>query len=224
MCRGFESLLRRRRCLQVGFSDPTGHAEFICARQCLALVGARETPRRDRPSGRDEPQEAGRAEAAGRVLNPHAPGSPRRVRGMRGAVHAPAHPGEDRRSWRRALCGHPSKHLGCVGVPPPFACARRKVDPFLRRGARASPHEHGRPGRVTRRPTRSRASQHARTRRAACSWSHWDQYPRQTGPHWDLEQASIRRNPRNGEGFRGGRYWARTSDLRLVEAALSQLS
>jgi hypothetical protein len=26
------------------------------------------------------------------------------------------------------------------------------------------------------------------------------------------------------EGSRGGRYWARTSDLRLVEAALSQLS
>jgi Arc/MetJ family transcription regulator len=25
-------------------------------------------------------------------------------------------------------------------------------------------------------------------------------------------------------GFQGGRYWARTSDLRLVEAALSQLS
>ena len=75
---GIESLLRRRRCLQVGFSDPTGRAEFICARQCLSLVGARATPRRDRPSGRDEPQEAGRAEAAGRVLNPHAPGSPRR--------------------------------------------------------------------------------------------------------------------------------------------------
>jgi hypothetical protein len=33
-----------------------------------------------------------------------------------------------------------------------------------------------------------------------------------------------RRNPRHGGGFRGGRYWARTSDLRLVEAALSQLS
>ena len=26
------------------------------------------------------------------------------------------------------------------------------------------------------------------------------------------------------QGFRSGRYWARTSDLRLVEAALSQLS
>jgi hypothetical protein len=26
------------------------------------------------------------------------------------------------------------------------------------------------------------------------------------------------------QGFRDGRYWARTSDLRLVEAALSQLS
>ena len=37
------------------------------------------------------------------------------------------------------------------------------------------------------------------------------------------EAPCKRRNPRN-RGFRHGRYWARTSDLRLVEAALSQLS
>jgi hypothetical protein len=38
------------------------------------------------------------------------------------------------------------------------------------------------------------------------------------------EPAVERRNPRKREGSGGGRYWARTSDLRLVEAALSQLS
>src|SRR6185312_8779343 len=32
------------------------------------------------------------------------------------------------------------------------------------------------------------------------------------------------RNPANPRGYCSGRYWARTSDLRLVEAALSQLS
>src|SRR3954451_17211318 len=32
------------------------------------------------------------------------------------------------------------------------------------------------------------------------------------------------RKPLGHGTFRGGRYWARTSDLRLVEAALSQLS
>ena len=36
--------------------------------------------------------------------------------------------------------------------------------------------------------------------------------------------AGQTRNPCKSLGFRDGRYWARTSDLRLVEAALSQLS
>ena len=55
---------------------------------------------------------------------------------MRGAVHAPTHPGEDRRSWRRALCGHPSKHLGCVGVPP-LRVRPSQSRPF------SAPTEHG---------------------------------------------------------------------------------
>jgi hypothetical protein len=36
--------------------------------------------------------------------------------------------------------------------------------------------------------------------------------------------APKRRNAREVRTLRDGRYWARTSDLRLVEAALSQLS
>jgi hypothetical protein len=44
------------------------------------------------------------------------------------------------------------------------------------------------------------------------------------GPYWDPRTDPQRRNPRKRGDFEGGRYWARTSDLRLVEAALSQLS
>jgi hypothetical protein len=36
--------------------------------------------------------------------------------------------------------------------------------------------------------------------------------------------AQIDENPRASGGFRGGRYWARTSDPQLVELVLSQLS
>jgi hypothetical protein len=39
----------------------------------------------------------------------------------------------------------------------------------------------------------------------------------QTGPERPANEARI-------HGLSNGRYWARTSDLRLVEAALSQLS
>ena len=39
-----------------------------------------------------------------------------RLRGMRGALHAPTHPGEDRLPWRRALCGRPNRHMDCAGV------------------------------------------------------------------------------------------------------------
>ena len=42
--------------------------------------------------------------------------------------------------------------------------------------------------------------------------------------YWHHEQPVERRKPRHGAVLRSGRYWARTSDLRLVEAALSQLS
>src|SRR5215210_1177225 len=44
---------------------------------------------------------------------------------MRGAVHVPTHPREDRHPWRRALCGHPTKHPACVGVPPSRARCRK---------------------------------------------------------------------------------------------------
>ena len=38
------------------------------------------------------------------------------------------------------------------------------------------------------------------------------------------DEPANSRSPANAGLLGGGRYWARTSDLRLVEAALSQLS
>ena len=46
---------------------------------------------------------------------------------------------------------------------------------------------------------------------------------RQQGPRGPL-CLSRNENPRASGGFRGGRYWARTSDPQLVELVLSQLS
>jgi hypothetical protein len=43
-------------------------------------------------------------------------------------------------------------------------------------------------------------------------------------PHWYPGAPLKRETPRKHGAKRDGRYWARTSDLRLVEAALSQLS
>jgi hypothetical protein len=54
-------------------------------------------------------------------------------------------------------------------------------------------------------------------RRASCG-------PPQTEPHWNLEGAPDAAKPHEMRLLTSGRYWARTSDLRLVEAALSQLS
>src|SRR5262249_52880933 len=45
-----------------------------------------------------------------------------------------------------------------------------------------------------------------------------------TAPTSAPPSLSESKNPRVHGGFHHGRYWARTSDLRLVEAALSQLS
>jgi hypothetical protein len=86
------------------------------ARQCLSPSLEREQ-RRDRPTARDEPQEASRAEAASRDLNPHASWSAR-VGGCAGRFMPQRIPGRIAVPWRRALCGHPSKHLDTVGVPP----------------------------------------------------------------------------------------------------------
>src|SRR3954454_15583151 len=36
---------------------------------------------------------------------------------MRGAIHAPTHPGRNRRPWRKAVRGHPSEHLNGREVP-----------------------------------------------------------------------------------------------------------
>jgi hypothetical protein len=48
--------------------------------------------------------------------------------------------------------------------------------------------------------------------------------PTATEPHWNLEALSDAQKPHRMGPSTNGRYWARTSDLRLVEAALSQLS
>jgi hypothetical protein len=119
-------------------------------------------------------------------------------------------------------------------VGPGSAARRRCATPRACRRWRIANHDRRRPTRrrtppATRSRTAHRASGEAPTRPAAASAS---------GPHaaWCRPRRAKRdhvvttRRPRNAKTpdvagvLVSGRYWARTSDLRLVEAALSQLS
>jgi hypothetical protein len=51
----------------------------------------------------------------------------------------------------------------------------------------------------------------------------WAKCGQNLDPKPDPSPSQQRKTPQM-QGFPYGRYWARTSDLRLVEAALSQLS
>ena len=59
---------------------------------------------------------------------------------------------------------------------------------------------------------------------SAVGESYWLRACRETEPYWSHERPPRRRNPRVTGGLVDGRYWARTSDLRLVEAASKRRS